>query len=56
MMTFLVHMVERLATKDYTSQPQNIVVDLNSKKQNCYYCPANVFSSSSLIPFTQSLF
>jgi len=46
LMTFLVHIVERLATKNYTFQPQNMVVDLNSKKKDYHYCPANIFPSS----------
>ena len=38
--------------KNYTSQPQNMVVDPNPKKKDYHYCSANVFSSSSLMPFT----
>ncbi len=48
----LVYIVECMATKNYNSQPQNMVVDLNSKKKNYHYCSANGFSSSSLITFT----
>ena len=40
------------ATKHYTSQPKNMVVDPNSKKKDYHYCSVNVFSSSSLMPFT----